>query len=301
MNIESLNAEFGILDRLSCVEGPGGLVQARVRNIHAEAVVSTYGGQVLSYQPMGDPDDLLFVSNAAYYSEGKAIKGGVPICWPWFGPDPEGLGRPSHGFVRNRQWDFIAASVLDDNAMRLVLGLESSDETHAIWPNDFALRVEITVGRSLRLELKTTNMGDKAFDLTQALHSYFRVGDIHSTEVLGLAGKQFIDKLNGGVAKTQVGVVSIEGEVDRIYAGVRDDLTIEDPGLERRIVISSTGSNSAVVWNPWADTAAKMADLGDDDFEHMLCVETTNAGEDVVHVNPGETFCLSAEYWIRRD
>lgn len=301
MSVESLNAEFAIADRLNFVEGPGGLVQAHVRNIHAEAVVSVYAGQVLSYQPMGDPDDLLFVSEAAYYSAGKAIKGGVPICWPWFGPDPEGLGRPSHGFVRNRQWEFMTASVLDDNAMRLVLGLESSDETRAIWPNDFALRIEITVGRSLRLELKTTNKGDKPFDLTQALHSYFRVGDIHSTEVLGLEGTQYIDKLEGGVAKTQVGVVSIEGEVDRIYAGVRDDLTIEDPGLERRIVIRSTGSNSTVVWNPWADTAAKMADLGDEDFEHMLCVETTNAGDDLVQVDPGETCRLGAEIWIRRD
>ncbi|MGB5494629.1 MAG: D-hexose-6-phosphate mutarotase [Sedimenticolaceae bacterium] len=301
MNIKSLNADFGVADRLNFVEGPGGLIQAHVRNIHAEAVISTYAGQVLSYQPMGDPDDLLFVSEAAYYAEGEAIKGGVPICWPWFGPDPEGLGRPSHGFVRNRQWNFMAASVLDDNAMRLVLGLESSDETRAIWPYDFSLRIEITVGRSLRLDLKTTNTSDAPFDLTQALHSYFRVGDIRRTDVLGLEGKQYIDKLESGVAKTQVGVLSIEGEVDRIYAEVSDDLIIEDPGLERRIVIRSSGSNSAVVWNPWAHTAAKMADLGDEDFQHMLCVETTNAGEDVVHVNPGETCLLGAEIWIRRD
>ena len=266
-NVESLNAEFEIADRLEFVEGPGGLVQARVRNIHAEAVVSIYGGQVLSYQTMGDPDDLLFLSEAAYYAEGKAIKGGVPICWPWFGPDPEGLGRQSHGFVRNRQWEVIDASIPDDNAVRLLLGLESSDETRAIWPNDFSLRIEITVGRSLRLDLKTTNTGDAPFDLTQALHSYFRVGDIRRTEVLGLEGKQYIDKLEGGVAKTQVGAVSIEGEVDRIYAGVSDDLIVEDPGLERRIVIRSSGSNSAVVWNPWADTAAQMTDLGDEDFE----------------------------------
>ncbi len=301
MDTESLNSAFAVADRLHFAEGPGGLVQAHVRNIHAEALISTYGGQVLQYQPMNDPDPVLFLSESAYYAPGKAIKGGVPVCWPWFGADPEGQGRPTHGFVRNRQWEVIGVSILGDGALRLELGIDATDETRALWPHDFALRIAITVGRSLQIELETTNTGDVSFEVTQALHSYFRVGDIRDTRVLGLEGTSYIDKVDRGLVKTQADEVVITGEVDRIYSDVPDELTIEDVALERRITIESTGSDNAVIWNPWADIAAQMADLGDNDFERMLCVETANAADDIVDVYPGETICLGAEIAVRRD
>jgi len=301
MNTESLNSAFAVTDRLHFADGPGGLVQAHVRNIHAEALISIYGGQVLEFQPMNDPDPVLFLSESAYYAPGKAIKGGVPVCWPWFGPDPEGEGRPAHGFVRNRRWDMIGVTVLSDGALRLEMGLDANDETRAIWPYDFSLRIAITVGRTLKIELETTNTGDEAFEVTQALHTYFRVGDIHRTRVSGLEDISYIDKMDGGKVKTETDEISITGAVDRIYTDVPEELIIEDVQLERRITIESMGSDTAVVWNPWADTAAKMADLGDSDYERMLCVETANAADDIVDVDPGETICLGAEIAVRRD
>jgi glucose-6-phosphate 1-epimerase len=300
MNLESLNSNFAIDGQLEFVEGQGGLILVKIRNALGEALVSTYAGQVLNYRPTGEEEDLLFLSGRAYFEDGKAIKGGVPVCWPWFGPDPQGLGRPAHGFVRNRQWDVIATEQLQDGSTRLVLGLESNDETRAIWANEFQLRIAIRVGASLKIELMTSNQGESAFELTQALHTYFNVGDIQRVQVLGLEGRQYIDKTDAGTEKSQSGPVVIEGEVDRIYKAVAGDLIIDDRQLGRRIRIGSGGSNSAVVWNPWVEIAAQMGDLADEDYRRLLCVETTNAADDLVSVNPGDTYSLVAEYRIEQ-
>jgi len=298
MSVQSLNKQFGIAGQLEFVEGPGGLVQARIANNLGKALVSTYAGQVLHFKPRAEEEDLLFVSKSAYFADGKAIKGGAPVCWPWFGPDPEGKGRPAHGFVRNRQWRVTGSAALDDGTTQIELGLDADAGTREIWPHDFQLRIRITVGSELQIELVTTNLGEQPFQLTQALHTYFRIGDIKTTRVLGLQGLEYVDKVDGGARKTQQGQVLIDGEVDRIYQGVEGELEIEDAGFDRHIRIFSSGSRSAVVWNPWAEIAAGMADLGNDDYRRMLCVETTNAGEDVVSVTPGESFTLGVRYSV---
>jgi glucose-6-phosphate 1-epimerase len=298
MDIQTLNNKFAIADQLEFVQGAGGLILAKISNAQAEALVSTYAGQVLNFKPTGMDDDLLFMSEQAYFEDGKAIKGGIPVCWPWFGPDPKGLGRPSHGFVRNRQWSVMGTHALDGGTTQIILGLDADEETHSVWPNAFELRVEITIGTRLRVALKTTNKGGESFDLTQALHTYFLVGDIGRVQVLGLDGRRYFDKVDGGKEKVQTGVLMVESEVDRIYQEISGDLAIDDAQLERRIQISSEGSNTAVVWNPWADIATNMADLGDKDYRRMLCVETANAGDDVVTVAPGETYTLSVGYGL---
>ena len=157
MNIEQLNAAFGTADQVDFIEGKGGLPLIRVRNDQAAALISTYAGQVLSFQPQGAAADLLFLSDRAFFEPGKAIKGGVPICWPWFGPDPEGLGRPAHGFVRNRHWSVIGVTAGSSGETRLVLGLEDSPQTREVWPYAFELRLEINIGSTLGLTLLTRN------------------------------------------------------------------------------------------------------------------------------------------------
>jgi len=298
MNIDQLNTDFAIAGQLEFVEGPGGLIQAKIRNTLAEATVATYAAQVLSYKPAGAADDLLFVSESAYYQEGKATKGGVPVCWPWFGPDPEDKGRPAHGFVRNRQWNVMASGALDDGRTRLVLGLDATDETRTIWPVDFELRLEVIVGATLDINLITLNEGKEPVTISQALHTYFLVGDASRAGVLGLDGKTYIDKVDGGAEKTQDGPVTIAGEVDRIYTGVDGDLTVDDPALGRRIQIAAEGSRSAVVWNPWVDIAKSMADLADDDYQRLLCVESTNAGPDLIEIPAGGDHRLAVSYRI---
>ena len=301
MKIEQLNADYAIAGQLKFIEGKGGFPFIEISNAKASALISVYAGQVLSFRPAGTVDDLMFLSEKAYYQPGKAIKGGAPICWPWFGADPQGLGRPAHGFVRNRLWTVVATGTTADGDTRVTLGLIDTPETRAIWPQSFTLALEITVGNSLNLELVTGNTGTQTFSITQAFHTYFKVGDISQTSVLGLEGTDYIDKTDNSAQKYQTGAVTINTEVDRIYLGVQGELVIADAALKRRIRIASRGSKTSVVWNPWAKISAEMGDLQDDDYRRLLCVEITNAATDVVEIAPNSEFRLVANYRVERD
>lgn len=300
MNTEQLNTEYAIPGQLKFIQGAGGLPFIEVTTANSSALISVYAGQVLSFRPAGEMDDLMFLSEKAYYQTGKAIKGGAPVCWPWFGADPQGLGRPAHGFVRNRMWNVVATEITVSGAIRVILGLEDTPETIEIWPQSFTLMLEITVGKSLNLELVTRNTGAQLFPVTQAFHTYFKVGDISQVSVSGLEDTDYIDKVDNSALKKQIGPVVINEEVDRIYLGVRDELVINDIALKRRIRIRSGGSKTAVVWNPWAKISADMADLQDNDYRNLLCAETTNAATDVVEVSPGRESRLVANYSIER-
>ena len=208
MTIKQLNADFGLANQLEIVEGQGGLPFMAIANGSAKALISIYGGQVLSFQPVTEPEDLMFLSEQAYYQEGKAIKGGVPICWPWFGPAPDGSGRPAHGFVRNRFWNILSTESTQTGETKVVLGLVDTEETREIWPYSFELKLAISVGETLRLELITRNTGAQAFSLTQAFHTYFAVGDINQVKVLGLEDTTYLDKVEGGVQKQQLGALT---------------------------------------------------------------------------------------------
>lgn len=297
MNFEELS-QYEIDGELQFIEIEHGFVYAEINNARAHATVSTYSGQLLSYRPKDRQEDLLFVSDKAYYEAGKAIKGGIPVCWPWFGADPENRGRPAHGFVRNRQWQVSGSESLADGSTKIILSITDNEATRALWPHPFRLDIEITVGDTLRVELVTHNTGNDSITISQALHSYFRVGDITRVSVLGLDGINYIDKANDSARKTQAGPLTISAEVDRIYTDTSGDLTIDDASLERKIAITSSGCSTAVVWNPWVEIAASMADLDDDDYLQMLCVETANAGPETVTITAGDCYRLTAEYSI---
>ncbi|MGS5089932.1 D-hexose-6-phosphate mutarotase [Hydrogenophaga sp. A37] len=288
MTLEDLNAEHAIADQLRFVAGPGGLPLIQVRNVHAEAAVCVHGAQVLSYRPVGASADVLFVSERAHFQAGKAIRGGVPICWPWFGADPQGLGRPSHGVARTRRWSVRGTATTPGGATQITLGLMDTPETLAIWPHTFQLTMTITVGATLRLALTTLNTGEAPFQITQALHSYFAVGGIAQTSVTGLDGCPYIDKAAGGVVKPPTGcAVTFAAEVDRIYTGAPAELALVDGARQRTVRIGAEGSHTAVVWNPGATLAASMADLQDDEYLRFACVETANAADEVITLPPG--------------
>ncbi len=301
MTSEQLNTQFGIAGQVEFIDGNGGLPMIQVKTAKAKALISIHAGQVLSYQPAGESEDVMFLSAKAYYQDGKAIKGGAPICWPWFGADPEGKGRPGHGFVRNRGWNVVATEALSHGDIKVTVGLDDTPETQAIWRHAFSLRQEIVIGDTLNLSLITRNTGKEALTITQAFHTYFKVGDITRAKVSGLAGCDYLDKAGGGsTQKQQTGDVTIDAEVDRIYLNVGNTLTIDDGALNRRIQITSQGSKTAVVWNPWEKISKDMADLEDDDYKRLLCVETTNAADDVREVAPGGECRLVAEYRVMR-
>jgi glucose-6-phosphate 1-epimerase len=296
MNIEQLNADYGIADKVKFVEGQGNFPLIKISNEYAEATISVYAGQVLSFKPVAQTQDMMFLSSQAYYQTGKAIKGGTPICWPWFGPDPEGKGRASHGFVRDRLWQVRDVVSTQDGATQVIMGLIDTPETRAIWNYSFNLSIVITVGHTLMINLVTRNTGTKSFSITQALHTYFKISDINQVRVLGLENKAYIDKVDRGQEKTQSGEITFSGECDRIYLDVPAQLEIADPALNRQIKVTATNSKTAIVWNPGADISAKMADLGDRDYAHFVCVETANAAKEIIEIAAGDDYNLTANY-----
>ena len=298
MNIEQLNQEFGIASQLSIVEGKGGFPVIVIDNEHAKARISVYAAQVLSFQPVGAAADLMFVSENAYYQPGKATKGGIPICWPWFGPDPEGQGRASHGFVRNRMWTPLSTETTETGETKVRLGVSADEETQKIWPYSFELVIEILVGQTLTVALITSNTGESTFQVTQAFHSYFTVGDINQVKVLGLEETTYLDKVDDGKEKKQSGAITFSSETDRIYTDVKPELIVEDSALNRRIRISTTGNKTAIVWNPGQEISDKMADLAAQDYLKFVCVETANAADDVVEIAPNSAYKLQAVYVI---
>ncbi|SFE55928.1 D-hexose-6-phosphate mutarotase [Nitrosomonas sp. Nm166] len=300
MNIEQLNTNYNIAGQLEFIAGKGGLPMIQVNSSKAKALISLHAGQVLSFKPANEPEDIMFLSEKAYYQNGKAIKGGAPICWPWFGPDPEGKGRPGHGFVRNRLWNVITTEATANSDIKVILGLVDTSETQATWPYSFSLVQEILISDTLNLSLITRNTGNKNFSITQAFHTYFKIGNIAQVKVLGLEGCNYIDKVENSTQKQQMDAVTINSEVDRIYLDVSKPLTIDDSALNRRIQITSQGSKTAVVWNPWEKISREMADLEDTDYQRLLCVETTNAANNVIEVAPGSECRLTANYRVIR-
>ncbi|MDD5461315.1 MAG: D-hexose-6-phosphate mutarotase [Methylococcales bacterium] len=301
MNIDQLNRTYGILGQLKFIEGKGEFPFILISNRSATALISIYAGQVLSFQPIDEDEDLLFLSQKSYYDEGKSIRGGIPVCWPWFGDAPSNVQGPIHGFVRKRLWEFLGAEAVTDFETRVRLGLIRSDSSETLWPQAFALELVISVGDSLTLELITRNTGNKAFSITEALHTYFLVGNIKQVKVLGLENTQYLDKLDNFLQKSQVGAVTVSEEIDRIYIDVKNELVIDDPAFDRLIRISSAGNKTAVVWNPWIDTTLETTDLEKNDYKRFLCVETGNVAHHVVQVPPGGESSLLANFQIIRD
>ncbi|HEX5690363.1 MAG TPA: D-hexose-6-phosphate mutarotase [Roseiflexaceae bacterium] len=285
LDLQSLNETFAITNQVAFAAGPGGLAFAEVRNRHASATISTYGAQILSFQPH-DQQPVLWRSAHSYYQQGKAIRGGVPICWPWFGPHPTDPSKPSHGFARTAAWRVLATAALADGATQIRLRLRDSEATYELWPHSFDVRAVITVGPQLRVELIARNYGDTPYTFGGALHSYFAVADVGAISIRGLEDHEYIDQLDGQ-RKTQHGPITIAGETDRVYLASTETCVIDDPGMARRISIAKSGSRSTVVWNPWIEKAQRLADFGDDEYREMVCIETANALDDSVTVAPG--------------
>jgi D-hexose-6-phosphate mutarotase len=281
--------------------GPGGLTFAQIENDLAVARICLQGAQLIHWQPRSQAESVTFTSAVAQYTEGKAIRAGVPICWPWFGPHPTDKARASHGFARNVLWEARAPIRMENGATQLSLRLCDSRQSLALWPYRFALDYRITVGEELSLELTSSNTGSESFPLSEALHAYFQVGDIGSVQVLGLEHTGFVDTADGGRRKQQEGPVTFPAEIDRVYINTEAACTIVDPLLKRRIHIAKRGSHSTVLWNPGQKKAAALADLGAapatrGGWRQFVCVESANAHDNTLTLEAGQRHCLSVRY-----
>jgi glucose-6-phosphate 1-epimerase len=285
-NQTQLNQQFGIKDQLQFSLGDNGFVMIDISNQYAKARISTYAGQIVSYQPNSATEDLFFLSDKVQYQEGKAIRGGVPICWPWFGDDTSGFERPPHGFVRNQQWDVLSTETLEDGRTSVVLTTADTDMTRELWHYEFNLELQLLIGSNLEMKLKTKNTGKQFFTITQALHTYFKVSDVSNVLIKGLDGKPYIDKLDSFAVKQQADDIMVSQEIDRIYQKSPKQISLTDSGFNRTITISSYGSDTTIVWNPWSTSVSKIADLNLDSYRNFVCVETANVFTDSLTIIP---------------
>jgi D-hexose-6-phosphate mutarotase len=272
--------------------GDGGLTRARVSGARADAELYLQGGHLTHWQPHGAAP-VLFLSRRAAYAAGKAIRGGVPLIFPWFGAHATDRQAPMHGFARARDWRLLTSGTGPEGAVVLELGLDDDAATRRLWPPAFALRYRVTIGATLHLALEVVNTSPAPFTFEAALHTYLAVGDVEAVAVSGLEGAVYLDKVDAFARKRHgAGPLRLTGETDRVFLGTRARCVVDDPVLGRRLIVDKTGSATTVVWNPGMVKARDIADL--DDWRRMLCVETANAADDAVTLPAGGHHLMSA-------
>jgi glucose-6-phosphate 1-epimerase len=274
------------------LEDERGLPSLRVSTPQAAARVFLHGAHVAAWQPSHAPAPVIWLSGRSLVRAGKPIRGGVPICFPWFGPHPSDTGAPAHGFARLADWTLTDAGESADGVVMLTFVLPQP-AGGSLPP--FELRHRISIGRELAMTLETRNTGTGEFDFEEALHTYFAVSDIRKVAVSGLERTDYLDKVAGFARRTQGDEpIRFTAETDRVYLNTTAQVAIDDPGNRRRIVASKEGSRSTVVWNPWIDKARAMPDFGDDEWIEMVCVETANVGDARVRLGPNDVHTMTA-------
>ena len=241
------------------------------------AQVALHGAHVMSWCPTGQ-EEVLYLSPEAVYREGKAIRGGIPVCWPWFNAHPSDPDLPSHGLVRNQFWKLESTDANDEG---VVAKLRRTTE-------HWTVVATIQMGSSLEVAIESTNLGDDQLLVSGALHSYFRVGDVRQIIIKGLEDTDYLDTVGQHTDRHQTGVIEIDREVDRYYDSIAA-VRLEDPLKERVILIDKKNSPSTVVWNPWIEKAAALGDLPNEDYLAFACVETAVTNDRAVALSKGET------------
>lgn len=282
--------------------GSGGLDRLVIEAAQATAHVYLHGGHVTHFQPRGGRP-VLFLSRESRFEgglPGKAIRGGVPLCFPWFGPKLGDPSAPAHGFARLLAWEVDDVTRDDRGRVRASLRFGASDYTRRFFPHDFAAVLTVTVDAHLRLELVVRNAGEAPMVIEEAFHTYLAVGDVRRVSIQGLEGAPYVDKTDGFARKPgEPAALMIARATDRVYPGARGTVTIADQAWARRIVVTKTQSSTTVVWNPWIDNARAMVDLGDDEWTEMACVETANTMDDAVTIAAGAEHAMSATIEVR--
>ncbi|AIL70157.1 TPA: D-hexose-6-phosphate mutarotase [Vibrio vulnificus] len=287
MDLNSLPALTVLSDCVTIVEKDNVKI---VRVIHEKATagISLFGGHVVSYQPTGKAD-VIWMSDKAVFDGKTALRGGIPVCWPWFGR----IAAPAHGFARTSEWELVEHRE-NDNGVIVELALFPTEESHNLWPHMFDVRLIVEIGDELKVSLNILNIDDDAFTFSGALHTYLNVGDIEQTQTMGM-GSEYIDSLKAGELCNGGEVLQLTDTIDRVYTQPEKEIVVKDPVIERTLCIENQGHNSAVFWNPWAQGAAGMADMSDDGYKTMLCVESTLHADSITQgktLNPGESHQL---------
>lgn len=301
--LESLNREHTVDGTTWTAEGPDGLAQLVVATEQCEARVFAHGGHVASWTPLlpgpAAPRPGLHLSPKSAFDRKKAIRGGVPVCFPWFGPRandprPDGKASPAHGFARTALWQVQSVTLEENGRVRLEMLLKSNDDTKALWEADFEATLIASLGHTLQVTLEVRNTGSDELDYEEALHTYLEVGDVEKVQLLGLEGTKYVDKVDGAQQKQSGrGPLMLRDETDSVFHGTKSAVTIVDPLLGRHLKVEKTGSMSTVVWNPWLVKAQAMPDVGGEAWRSFVCVEAANTGPHRVMLPAGAVHATS--------
>jgi glucose-6-phosphate 1-epimerase len=307
--LDTLTAHFGLPGILAFDAAPSGLLRARVTTPACSAEIYLHGAHLTHWQPAGEAP-VLFLSDRSAFVPDKPIRGGVPLIFPWFGartatpenprPEDQRTDGPSHGFARLEDWTLAFAALSGDN-LHLTFTLAPTAQSRALGFDHFRLAYEVVLGRTLTLRLTVANDAAHPLRIEEAFHTYFAVGDAEQVSILGLQGVDFLDKTDHFARKHQADpAVTFRAETDRPYLNTTATVTLEDPILERRIVIAKEGSETTVVWNPWVELSAKTADLDPDAWRTMACVETANAADNALTLAPHTAHTMQAQISVER-
>lgn len=271
--------EFNLPDALSVVPGGGDLPCVQIDTAACTGRQYLNGATVTDWQPAGH-DPVLFTSAHAEFRDGKGIRGGVPVCFPWFSKHPTDPDAPAHGLVRAKPWHLTQTAQGPDGVdVEMVTNLDQ-------------LRAElgVTFGKHLSIRLIVTNTSDSDQTFETALHTYFTLGDIHQTSITGLEHAEYVDHLQNKKRLTQSeDPITFTAETDRVYQNTAATCVLHDPAMKRKITVEKLGSLSTVVWNPWIDKSIRFKDFGDDEYTGMCCIETANIAEYAITLTPGDS------------
>src|SRR5215467_2118457 len=290
--VEELERRLGIPGAAKICEGNGGLPRIQITGPRAQGEMYLHGAQVTSWKPAGN-DEVLFLSTKSGWQEGQAIRGGIPICFPWFRAKVDDPKAPAHGLVRTKSWQ-LESIVEDETGVCVSMSIESNEEARRWWPGEFRLEYRVVFGPELTLELTCTNTGKTDLRFEEALHTYNRVSDIANVRLQGLDVVQFLDNTDSNREKVEHGDVMIGSATDNAFVNTQNDIDLVDPDLRRHIRLQKAHSLTTVVWNPWREGAARLGDLGDGEWTQFLCVEASNMLDASVSLAPEEEHKMTA-------
>lgn len=288
IDIDELEDKFSIEGEVGFAELENDLVFLTVSNKYADADICLYGAHVTTFRPHKS-SEVLWMSPDSFFEEGKPIRGGIPVCFPWFGPHKTEPEKPQHGFARLIYWDVLETRTLPSAETKVVLQLCSSPETKAYWPYDFCAQLTVIVGSTLSVTLKVINTSDTAFEYSCALHSYFTLSAIENLRIEGLQNTDYLNQLTGENGRQEEELLEIKEPTTRHYLDTEASVIIEDTVFKKRIRVAKSGSRTTTVWNPWEETCAAIADIPDDGYETFVCVETVNAFNNMITLAPEQS------------
>lgn len=297
ITLKSEQGEFS--HEILYIKEDNGLDFIEIENKFATAKLALQGGHLMTWHPKHTTEPVLWMSDKSRFEVGRSIRGGIPICWPWFGAHPTDSSLCMHGFARVTPFTLIDVGLMKNGYTRVILQMQQTENAQRQLSYPYTVMLTIEIGETLSMKLSTTNRARQPFFMGEAFHTYFNIGDIEKTTITGLEDTEYADKLLDYWRDTQVGPIEFNQEFDRVYVSTIKPVVIHDKMLNRTITINKTGSGSTVVWTPWKKKAHEIADMPkDDSWRKMVCVETANAMENLVMINPGYTHVLTVDYVI---